>query len=771
MKSKHLILLILIAGTWISCSSTRHLPSGEFLYTGTRKIEVTDKVVSSADESETMSEIEAALAHPPNGAVLGSSKFRSPFPVGLWAYNTFVNKRGVINRWLFKSFAEAPVLISTVNPEIRSKIAESIMKEHGYFNGTATYKLIPGGKDSLTAKIVYQLTMNEPYTYDSIAYRRIQHRADTLLQLSDKNRLLHTGDQFNVLRLEDERQRITALMRDNGYFYFRPDYIAYQADSTLAPLKVSLRTGLKQGLPPSALRPWKVGAITVHLNESNYMQPTDSVRYREMMIYYEGKLRVRPKELYNQFRFKPGDVYSQSKQTQTQAGLNRLGVFRYTEMQYTPKDTTFRCDTINLNVNAFYDLPLSGEMELNFTANNNRRVGPGSEISLTRHNLFGGGETMGVSLKGSYEWLVGKDNTKSNFLRDNYEYGMTSTLTFPTIVFPRFYDRKYDYQATTTFQLYTDHINRAEYFRLLSLGSNVTYDFRPNKIRHHSLSPFRLSYNLLQEKTPRFDSIVGNNKVLYQSLRDQFIPAISYTYTLDDSPVRKGRHTMWWQFSVTESGNILSAAYALAGTGFGKEKHLFGNPFSQFLKVTSELRHNHVLDRNRNLVTRLGMGVIYSYGNSEVSPYNEQFHIGGANSIRAFSSRSIGPGRFHNGAGERNTMLDHTGDLKLEANIEYRFNLIEKLEGAVFLDAGNVWLLKKTEETGQSNSLFEWRHFLNDVATGTGFGFRYNIDVLVIRLDIGIGLHLPYDTGKNGYFNIPNASEGMGIHIAVGYPF
>jgi outer membrane protein assembly factor BamA len=752
----------------MSCSTTKHLPPGERLYTGIRKIEVTDEDRSEAGD-EAMTEVEAALAFPPNNALFGSSTVRIPFPSGLWMYNALMDKPGKFNRWLFRSFAAKPVLLSSVNPELRTKIAQNLLHEHGYFNGTASYEVLPDAKDSLKVKICYTLTMNEPSTYDTIEYRRMQHRADTLLKLSDEDRLIHAGDRFNVIRLEAERQRMAALMRNNGYYYYHPDYITFLADSTSAPQKVSLRVGLAQGVPPTVLRPWKIGQVTVRLHGYANEPPTDSLLYEDMVIHYRGKPLVQPKELYRNIKFKPGDLYSQAKQEQTLSGLNHLGVFRYTDMQYVPQSDSRRCDTLNVTLRAMYDLPLNGEMEINLTANSNKRLGPGAVFSLAKNNIFGRGESLSLSLNGTYEWLIGEKRTESNALTDNYEYGATGTLTFPRVLLPDFFKREYDFQASTTYQLYANRLNRAEFFRLMSFGGSATYDFIPNPIRHHAFTPFRLSFNRLERTTERFDHIAAGNQ-LYHSLRDQFIPAISYTYTLDNAPVRKGRHTTWWQLSVTESGNLFSAAYALAGTGFNEPKTLWGNPFSQFLKLTTELRYNHVLNRNHRLVGRLAGGVIYSYGNSTISPYSEQFYVGGANSIRAFTIRTIGPGRFRPDSDDRLADLDHTGDMKLEANLEHRFRLVGDLEGALFLDAGNVWLLRDDEAYGRSGGQFAWRHLLTDIAVGTGAGVRYNFEVLVVRLDVGVALHVPYDTGKRGYFN-KTKDDGFGFHIAIGYPF
>ena len=753
----------MIIGLCFSCSTTRNLPAGEVLYTGIQQIEVTDEDKSEAGD-EAMAEIEAALAFPPNNALFGSSTVRVPIPFGLWVHNAFINRHGSFNKLIYRLFASKPVLVSSVNPEVRANIVRNLLREYGYFDGTAGYEIIPHKNDSLKAKIKYQLTMNEPYTYSTIEYSRLQRRIDSLFILDSHARLLQEGDRFSVLQLENERQRIASWMRDNGYYYFRPDYIVYQADSTILPQKIHLRVSLNQGLPQQAVRPWKIGKMSVNLLGYSNEKPTDSLQYNDMTIYYEGKLRIRPNILYNSFKFKPGDVYSQTNQMQTQSGLSHLNIFRYTEMSYAPKDTTARCDTLNVNMNATFDLPLNSELEVNFTANSNRRFGPGAVFSLTRNNIFGGGESFGVSVNGTYEWLTGGNRDKDYSLLDNYEYGVTGTLNLPRVLLPTFFRREYDFKASTTAQLYANRLNRAEFFRIASFGTSLTYDFQPIRIRHHAFTPLRLTYTRLESTTARFDQIATESPALYQSLDNLFIPAISYTYTLDNSIVRKGRHMTWWQFSVTEAGNTVSALYALAGKGFDKEKKILGIPFSQFLKVTTELRYNRVLSRNHRLVTRIGAGVIYSYGNSTIAPYSEQFYAGGANSIRAFTIRTLGPGRFH--STNNNAMyFDHTGDLKFEANLEYRFSLVGDMEGALFLDAGNVWLLRT--DKSRPEGTIQLKHLLNDIVTGTGAGIRYNLDVLILRLDVGVGLHLPYDTGRKGYFN----TSRVGFHLAVGYPF
>ena len=241
---------------------------------------------------------------------------------------------------------------------------------------------------------------------------------------------------------------------------------------------------------------------------------------------------------------------------------------------------------------------------------------------------------------------------------------------------------------------------------------------------------------------------------------------MNYTYTYDDSPITSRRNHLWWQASVTQAGLVLDGIYALAGKKFNKEdKELLGNPFAQFIKGTAEIRYNYALGHKQYLVGRLMAGAIYSYGNARTSPYNEQFYIGGANSIRAFTIRSIGPGRYYqNSDNNKYAYIDRTGDLKFEANLEYRFPILGDLHGATFLDSGNIWLIRNDPD--RPGGQLKWGSFLKDLALGTGFGLRYDLTFIVIRFDVGIGLHLPYDTGT-GEVEPPKCAPSTGKKIAV----
>lgn len=755
-----------------ACSTTRNLPEGEFLYTGVEKMEVTNEDFSVTG-STALEEVEAALSYPPNNAILGSNSLRWPIPLGLWVYNNFEKykeKKG-LGRWIYDHMATNPVLVSNVNPATRVKIATNLLRDYGFFNGSVTYEEVPQ-KNPQKMKLRYAINMANPYYLDSIAYLKYPSKADSLIQASRKESVLVKGDNFNVLNLEAERQRISALLRNNGYYYFRPEYSTYRADTLQRSGHVSLQVVPQSGIAPEAKKQYYLGNTSVYLTGYNGEQPTDSLKLRNITLHYHGeKPGIRPGVLLRNLFYQKGELFNQDRQTYTQEAMARMGIFKFTEFRYTPQDTTAICDTLNVKINATFDQPYDGELEFNVTTKSTDQTGPGAVFSLTRKNFLRMGADLSMEMRGSYEWQTNSTVEGDNTVMNSYELGTSVSLDFPRLMLPWSSRnlRRSRFPQHTSFKLYVNQLNRARFFKMLSFGGNVTYDFQRSRLWKHSITPFRLEFNTLQSTTARFDSITAVNPTLALSLGNQFIPAMEYTLTYDNARMKR-RHQLWWQTSVTSAGNATSLIFAAFGKGLKEtDKKLLNSPYAQFLKLTSEVRTLLRIRGKHQLAARLMGGIIYAYGNQTVAPYSEQFYIGGANSIRAFTVRSLGPGTYHPASDAKYSYIDQTGDIKFEANVEYRFPLFADLYGATFLDAGNVWLIRKEE--GRPGGQLTLKNFAKSIALGTGVGLRYDLEFLVLRFDLGIALHAPYDTGKSGYYNIPKFKDGLGFHFAIGYPF
>lgn len=788
-----------------ACSTTSNLPEGETLYTGIKKTHIHDRQ-NTYDESVALTEVQAALAYSPNNSFMGSSSVRTPLPIGLWIYNGMVNKENSkFGNWLLKSFGSTPVTITSVNPATRTKVATNTLQNYGYFNGYVDYELADQ-KNPRKQKIKYDIHLEQPYHYDSIRYA-FRDRQDSIVQANFERRYLKQDGQFCVAGLQAEKDRLLSDFRNNGYYYYRSDYIRYFADSMQIPQKVKLLVAPDLDMPEKANRQWYIGNIHTYVRKSmgrqtrrerttsqrdsvstvgdtlrasagtsatrnmaRFMAFDDSIVLGGLKYAWQGdKQPIRPRVLFKNYRFRRKEMFNQSHFDQTITNLANMQVFSQVQFTFTPRDTTATCDTLDVRVNAIMDKLIDAEFDFSFTQKSNAQVGPKAGLKLSKRNAFGHGETFSAGLKGSYEWQTGNRVKTMNSRPDSWEAGLDASLTYPWIAFPWLADKNYTYSTSTVFKTTIDNLKRAGYYRLVSFGVDVTYNFQTNRFVHHQLTPLTLAYNRLINTTERFDSIAASNPALYASLSSQFIPAMQYVYIFDNASSARQRFSTRFVASVKESGNLTSSIMAASGHDYGKKgKKLLGTPFSQFVKFSLELTNKFKLTDKSQLVTRLAVGSLWTYGNSNFAPYSELFYVGGANSIRSFGARTIGPGRYLDREG-RGTFLDQAGDFKFEANAEYRFPLISNLNGALFLDAGNVWLLDG-DEAHPGGKLGDGS-ILRTLALGSGFGFRYDLEFLVLRLDLGVGIHAPYETGKKSYYNIPRFKDGLGLHFAVGYPF
>ncbi len=715
-------------------------------------------------------EVKAALAYKPNNALFGSTSMRSPFPVGLWIYNRFVNSKKRFGKWMFNTFAATPVFMSTVNPELRVRVAENTLKNYGFFRGTVDYEILPQ-KNPRKAKVSYDVTPRGLFRLDSVAYLPFPAGADSLVRATRWRSKLWRGVPFSVVDLDAERTRLNALFRNNGYYFHKPSYIQFRADTIQRPQFVQLQVLPDPDMPEWAKHRFYLGRTRVSLLRYDNFEVADSMQYRDFKFLFASRNRKPPLRfgaMRKYINYRKGEMYCQDEHSRIGENLSSMGIFSQVNVQYVPRDTTETCDTLDVDITVVLDKPYDGEFETKVTSKSNGQIGPGMSFGMTKRNAFRGAEKLKFEVHGSYEWQTGSNVQGKSSVVNSYEYGTSLSLEYPRLLLPwlgRRLSRRA--QASTAFSLEASWLNRSGYFGMVSLGARVGYTYQRRRTIKHEFVPFRLDYDELLHTTAAFDSIMNTHKALYVSMRDQFVPSMSYTFTYSSLPT--ARNPRSFIFEVKESGNVTSGLFAAFGKPFGqKDKKLFNVPFAQFLKFTAEFRDAFKLSARSYLATRVLAGVIYSYGNSTTAPYNDLFSVGGANSIRAFSVRGVGPGAYHPGRSNY-SYIDQMGDIKFEANVEYRFPVISSLYGAVFLDAGNVWLMKS--DPSRPGGTFQWRRLGRDLALGTGFGLRYDLQFLVLRFDVGVGLHAPYDTGKKGYYNMPKFFDSLGYHFAVGYPF
>lgn len=756
------VWLVVAAG----CSTTRRLAEGEVLYTGVDKMEIT-AVDSVKIDGDVKSMVKSSLSVPPNNALFSSNSLKF-IPIELWAWNyLYTPNTKSVKHWLFDIFARDPVLIQTVRPEVRARMAKDILFNNGYFNSTTSYTINYDKKNDKKASVSYSVVAGKPYKLGFIEYPADTSCVSAMIGRHKDASLLYTGQRYCADTLAAERERITTLLRDSGFYYFRPDYLLYHADTTRQSGIVDVRMFLAPNAPADALRPYKTGEITVDMFPPQGVKEPDMLALRRMTVYAYKGLKLRRGALLGNIKLREGRLFSLSDQNLTQQNLSSLGIFRSIVMNVTPLDSLTGRDSIDVNIDLHYSLPIEFMVEANVSSKSNSYIGPGLILGVTHNNLFGGGEHLSLRLNGSYEWQTGGGENASLF--NSYEFGATGSLTFPRLLAPKLKRQLRRLKSSTSIQLGANIMNRPRYFRMVSFNTSLAYEFHTSSTALHNFTPFKLVYTKLLNSTEEFNNTLDENPAIALSFRNQFIPSMGYTFTYDNGYEGNSQNRWIWEVSAAEAGNILYGIYSLCGVK--GEKEIFGNPFSQFLKLTNELKYYHYFEHDICLASRFMVGAGYAYGNASEMPYSEQFYIGGANSIRAFTIRTIGPGSYHPAADDDNGFLDQTGNFKLEANVELRFPIFDALQGAVFLDAGNIWLLKEDEL--RPGGMLTWKNFGRDIALGTGAGLRYDIaGYLVVRLDVGVPLHAPYDTGKSGYYNISGSFwKNLRLHLAIGYPF
>lgn len=788
-RNKHIsiIAILLISAVVItSCSTTSAIPDGEQLYTGMKSTKY-ENYEKNDHFITTQEELEYVLATKPNAALFGSSTYRSPFPIGLWIWNAFSNDSTAFSRWITRAFGTKPVLMSHVNPELRVSVGENMLRKRGYFNGKINFETLPQSNPK-KSKLAYKVDLGHLWTVDSISYINFPAATDSVMNANISDTYIKKGAPFDISELENERLRIADLFRDNGYYYYDKNNASYLADTVSVPGKVQLRLQMLEQDDIKATHEWYIGNVVVNFRKT-FNEKLDSTRHtRNFTVNYNGKrMPVRMRVLRNNLKLRAKQLYSREKHEESQKLLNSTGLFTTTTFTFTPRDTTVACNTLDMNINCVFDKPYDFYVEAYGKGKTSGKYGPEMVVGLTRRNAFRGGELLDINLHGSYEWQTGHSSEGTSSGINSYEYGGEASIHYPRILNPfsslfkkkrtttssngqrnqrRRRTRYYDTPSTVV-KAAMNTINRATYFKRHIVSGEIRYNWRKTAQTSFEFTPLSLAYEYMNQKTDSFMRLQEQHPYLKVSMADQFIPKMSFSHSYH-SPESYRSPISWWT-TVSEASNILAAGYAAFGKDWSeKNKELFKNPFAQFLKLETNFTKTWRLTEHSSIAAHVNGGVIWSYGNSVVAPYTEQFYAGGANTIRAFNVRSIGPGKYRP-ADNLSSYVEQTGDIKFLANIEYRPRLFGKMYGAIFIDAGNVWAMK--EDDNRPGAKFKFGNMFKELAVGTGIGLRYDLSFFIIRLDWGIGLHVPYETGRSGFYNIGHFNDAQTLHLAIGLPF
>jgi outer membrane protein assembly factor BamA len=752
-----------------SCSNIRYLPEGEKLYIGADvELNPTEKI---EDKKEIKKEATQMVRPEPNGKVLG-------LRVKLWIYNIArTPKRKGLSYWLKNKVGEPPVLYSKVNPVLVTQLIDSRLFNKGIFRPISEYKVEESEKK---VKLHYIVTVHAPYIIDSILWPQGDDDLSVHIREIGKKSRIRKGRTYDLDRLNTERERIDEKLKEEGFFYFNPDYILFNADTTSGNKTVKITVTLKEDIPYSALLKYRINEVYV-TPDFSLRSDSNSVRKDTILIddvhYISADKSYRPKTILRSVFLRKGDIYSRTNHNMTLSRLMGMGVFKFVNVRFNEEDTLIP-GYLNAHIK-LTPLPkksIRGEIEV--VSKSNNFVGPSLTLSYNNRNALKGAELLVINIHGSFETQV-NGQYKGLF---SYEIGPEINLYVPRFILPfNLKNRKGFYIPKTRFTLGYDFLKRVQYFDLNSFKFIYGYKWKESILKEHELNLVNINYAKLSNESDEFKRMLDVNLLLRKSFEEQFIVGLNYSYTYNQQVIERKPNQSYFNTNIELSGNTISF---ISKTFLDKNPNpddplsVAGAVYSQFLRADADFRYfKRITTTKAKLAGRIYAGAGWAYENSSTLPYIKQFFSGGVSSVRAFRARSLGPGTYiRSDSSSINFFFEQGGDIKLEANAEFRFNIISILKGALFTDAGNIWLLKDNESI--PGGRFHVSSFLKELAVGTGFGLRIDANFFVLRFDLAFPIRKPWLPSNERWvfrqirpFSPDWRGENLLLNIAIGYPF
>ena len=765
MINRSAIFFLIIALIFFSCNTTKLVPKGDALYTGAT-VKVKDSTLSRKQKNK-VADLTEHLPRPlPNSKFLGI-----PFKLIFYDMAGDTSKHNFVRKFLRK-MGQPPVLLSSVNVDYNVKVLQNYLQNIGYFKAEASGDTIVKRRKG---HAYYTLTPGPVYTINKVDFTTDSSALGKSIKETQPGTLLHSGDPFNLDVIKGERTRIDAILKEEGYYFFSPDVLILDVDSTIGNDKVNMYLKVKSNAPTVSRKPYIIDNVYIYPNYRLNGNSSDTTSEKDLYAGYyivDPKHKFKPQLFPEIMRFDSGDVYNRTDHNLTLSRLINLGVFKFVKNRFEVSPNS-EGDTGRLKV-YYYLTPQpkkSLRAEISGDTKSNNYVGSNVTFTFKNRNTFKGAEELDVHANVGSE--VQYSGSQSGY--NTYRLGGGVTFSIPKFVVPFFhFNTTNAFVPKTKIDLGYDLLNRRKLYTLSSVKGELGYTWKPNIKFQQELNLFSINYVTAINITPKYIDSIKNDPILKHSIDTQFIFGSNYAFTIDpfvNSPVGTG---IYFNGLADFSGNLVGLF--LPVDPVTHQKRLFGAAVSQYLKAQSDLRYYLQFNTKTRLANRLLIGFGYPYGNSQQLPYIKQYFIGGNNSIRAFRSRSVGPGTFRPANADSLSFFpDESGDLKLEMNTELRYKINEILEGAVFLDAGNIWLYRKNPL--QPGGEFT-KDFMKQLAVGTGVGLRINLTILLLRLDLGMPLRDPWlPAGQRWVLNQIDFSnrqwrrKNLVLNLAIGYPF
>lgn len=680
----------------------------------------------------------------------GNSKWFSLFKIPL---GTYALSGSDTTKWINKtlrSIGEDPVLFDSAQAERTCADLEAAMHNIGYTQAKASFEIEHGRKKKAT--VVYKLAAGPRFTLQSIDYDIQDENIRQFLENRPRAwQTLRKGMFFNTNDLDNERKNLTSLLNNNGYFSFHKDFINFSADT------ISGSTGI---------------GLTLHLYKykaNENAEPVNHTQYTIGNVTFtpgggDSKLPLRQSVLKETTAIEHGRLFNSAELQRTYNNFGRMPIVRYTSIKFTerPEQDTLDC---NISISSNKINSLSFQPEGTNTAGD---LGAAASLTYENKNIFRGAETFSVKLRGAFEAITGLEGYQN---QDYEEYSLETRLSFPRFLAP-FISKSYRKRSTATSELSLSYNmqNRPEFHRrVFSAGWRYRWN-NGRKNRQFKVDMLDLNYIYMPWISATFkqeylDDVSSRNSILRYNYEDLFIMKFGFGMSMANKSEA-------FKINIETAGNLLNAVSNAAKTkkNADGQRTLFNIAFAQYVKGDFDYTRLLSIDNHNNIALHFGLGIAYPYGNSDILPFEKRYFSGGANSVRGWNVRGLGPGRFK-GTDGRIDFINQTGDVKLDLNAELRSFLFWKFYGAIFIDAGNIWTLRSYQE--QQGGQFKFNEFYKQIAVAYGLGLRLNFDFFILRFDLGMKAINPAYSSSSEHYAIlhPDWSRDYAFHFAVGLPF
>jgi len=763
-------LLLFILVILSACSATKNLPPNEKLYVG-GKIKIDDKSTPAKQKKTLESELKGLIVPRPNTSILG-------FRYEVMFYNIFssVKRKGGLKYYIKYKLGEAPVLFSSVSVNANNDIIRNRLENRGFLNAYSTADIIEKRR---RVKLIYRPVPGYQYLIN-----KVEFSVDSSLVLGSKVKstesrtFLKPGDAYDLDVIKAERDRIDRRLKETGFYFFGPDDLIIQVDSTIGDHKVDLFLKIKPHTSTKAQQVYTINMIYIYPDYSisqDTIPVTQGVKYNDFVVI-DPERKFKPRVFERSIFFHPGDIYNRTDHNLSLNRMVNLGAFKFVKNRFVE-----RGDSTTLDV-YYYLTPLPKKsIRAEITGKKNDADFTGAELNLNwrNRNTFRAAELLTFAAYTGADIQAGGNDILSN--RNYFKFGVQATLSIPRFVLPFEVNSTSAFVPRTRFTLGYDFLKRQNSYNLNSFRFSAGYLWKENIRKEHELNPVDINFVQPSKITPLYQSLSETDVTLKKAIEDQFTLGATYRFTYTNTAEINKVNTFYYMGGFDLSGNIPGL---ISGANV-KEKEvrtLFGAPFSQYIKIESDFRYYLKVGQHSMLATRIFGGFGYAYGNSLNLPFVKQYFIGGTNSIRAFRARSIGPGTYYapdDPGATTGFTADQAGDIKLELNLEYRPRIAGIVNGVIFIDAGNIWLLNDDLDPAarKPGSLFS-SAFLNELAVGTGIGLRLDFSFLILRTDLAFPLRKPWLPRDERWvvdqINFGSRQwrrDNLIFNLAIGYPF